>query len=116
MIRKRVLDKVQKRQRLIPCSIYSEDTNSSPCSICLEDFSKGDKVSLLSCGHMFHYDCIIPWLAEKSFYCPICRECPYRGKDIVRTLIRCNRRSWVRSAMSKRSSVKLVCVLSVYDE
>lgn len=32
------------------------------CSVCWEDFTIDEKVMKLACDHMFHKDCIIPWL------------------------------------------------------
>ncbi|KAH7529546.1 hypothetical protein ACOSP7_010471 [Xanthoceras sorbifolium] len=42
------------------------------CSICLEKLSVGQKGGRLSCTHVFHKKCIVPWL-EKSSSCPLCR-------------------------------------------
>ena len=41
------------------------------CSICTEDFKKGEAIRILSCGHMHHRRCIDPWLLEFSGTCPI---------------------------------------------
>ena len=41
----------------------------SICSICLSECENG---SSLPCGHMFHQDCLIPWL-WKNANCPNCR-------------------------------------------
>jgi hypothetical protein len=43
------------------------------CSICLTDFQSTSVVSKLPCQHVFHQDCLTPWL-EKSSSCPVCRE------------------------------------------
>ena len=43
------------------------------CVICLEDFSNGDKLTVLPCGHEFHKQCISPWLLKRSSLCPICK-------------------------------------------
>lgn len=56
-------------------------TNSQPtmaqlqnvCSICLTDFESTSEVSSLPCQHIFHQDCLTPWL-ERSGSCPVCRE------------------------------------------
>ncbi|MFH0898084.1 MAG: RING-H2 finger protein [bacterium] len=44
------------------------------CSICLDDFSPGQRVGTLSCNdkHFFHVECIYKWL-ETSKTCPLCR-------------------------------------------
>ena len=40
------------------------------CRICLEDFKKDDVLRRLSCFHIFHKNCIDPWLKENGM-CPI---------------------------------------------
>lgn len=46
------------------------------CSICMMNFSKGNKLCKLKCGHSFHKDCIMQWLSEYNYRCPVCRtEC-----------------------------------------
>ena len=40
------------------------------CMICLEDM-KTD-IAVLSCGHIFHYDCLSKWVAKQAT-CPLCR-------------------------------------------
>jgi hypothetical protein len=42
------------------------------CSICLKNFVKGQVIRLLKCNHIFHDECILPWL-EKRSCCPNCR-------------------------------------------
>ncbi len=50
-------------------------TMSTSCSICIEDFEKGETIRLLPrCGHAFHTDCILPWLTERQGCCPCCKE------------------------------------------
>jgi len=55
------------------------------CTICCSNISLGEKCVLLPCGHMYHNDCIKPWL-KKNNTCPTCRyELPtddpgYEGK------------------------------------
>ena len=85
-IRKRALEKVNKRIALIPSTVYKESMNLPPCSICLEQYVKGEKISILPCQHAFHYDCIVPWLGERNSCCPVCKNCPYHGKDVVRSV------------------------------
>ena len=35
---------------------------------------KGDKISKLKCDHTFHTDCIMQWLKEYNYKCPVCRK------------------------------------------
>lgn len=44
------------------------------CTICFEKYLKKDKCRVLKCKHMFHKDCVDPWLLNSSATCPICRE------------------------------------------
>lgn len=43
------------------------------CSICTEDFERGQDVRVLPCNHSFHPACIDPWLLNVSGTCPLCR-------------------------------------------
>lgn len=43
------------------------------CSICTEDFVKGEDVRVLPCDHKYHPECIDPWLLNVSGTCPLCR-------------------------------------------
>ncbi|KAI0513176.1 hypothetical protein F5B22DRAFT_647989 [Xylaria bambusicola] len=43
------------------------------CSICTEDFTKGEDVRVLPCDHKFHPACVDPWLVNVSGTCPLCR-------------------------------------------
>ncbi len=43
------------------------------CSICLEDFGKGQRVrELPKCGHVYHAHCVDRWLRMHNA-CPLCR-------------------------------------------
>merc|ERR1712008_86959 len=45
------------------------------CSVCLEVFEAGDKLSwsrTLRCEHVFHHECLMPWLMAHD-ECPYCR-------------------------------------------
>lgn len=43
------------------------------CSICLEDFKTGDNIKKLNCTHIFHKECLEPWLNDNNRNCPMCR-------------------------------------------
>lgn len=49
-----------------------KDEDGKNCAICLEDFEPNEEVMLTQCNHMFHEDCIVPWLTSKG-QCPVCR-------------------------------------------
>jgi len=50
-----------------------EASHDSPCAICLCDLEVGEYVTQLHCKHLFHTQCIVPWVA-KSNRCPL--RCP----------------------------------------
>jgi len=41
------------------------------CSVCTDDFIKGQDIRVLPCNHKFHPDCIDPWLLNVSGTCPM---------------------------------------------
>lgn len=43
------------------------------CSICVDEYRRGERVRVLTCSHIFHSECIDPWLEHHSC-CPICRR------------------------------------------
>ncbi|XP_015247396.1 RING finger protein 11a isoform X1 [Cyprinodon tularosa] len=43
------------------------------CVICMMEFEYGDPIRFLPCLHIYHLDCIDPWLM-RSFTCPSCME------------------------------------------
>jgi len=54
-----VIDKIQYKGEL--------------CTICQDDFRHAQRVGILSCGHIYHKECIYSWL-ERQQSCPLCRE------------------------------------------
>ncbi|KAG9454390.1 hypothetical protein H6P81_007294 [Aristolochia fimbriata] len=47
------------------------------CAICFEEFGESKKVvTETPCAHLFHSDCLLPWLvsATTSTTCPLCRS------------------------------------------
>ncbi|KAM0901008.1 hypothetical protein ACQ4PT_020266 [Festuca glaucescens] len=43
------------------------------CAVCMDDFQLGAAAKQLPCNHVFHKDCILPWL-ELHSSCPVCRH------------------------------------------
>mmetsp|Transcript_8322 Transcript_8322/g.11241 ORF Transcript_8322/g.11241 Transcript_8322/m.11241 type:complete len:212 (-) Transcript_8322:341-976(-) len=46
---------------------------SKECAVCFSDMVIGSSVRTLPCNHVFHNNCIIPWLKTQAV-CPICRH------------------------------------------
>ncbi|KAJ4959523.1 hypothetical protein NE237_026634 [Protea cynaroides] len=60
----------------LPVLIFRTDefVEGLECSVCLSQFSDGEKIRLLpKCNHKFHIDCIDMWFHSHST-CPICRN------------------------------------------
>ncbi|KAD2393328.1 hypothetical protein E3N88_40305 [Mikania micrantha] len=49
-------------------------TDIEVCAICKDKLSNNEEeiVKQLPCGHMYHEDCIVPWLGSRNT-CPVCR-------------------------------------------
>ncbi len=90
LTRKQVFDKLEIAKSIKECtnnvgrkSICNESDEENlneqfhlqECSICMEVFKVGDKVSFSpaeGCFHVFHHDCLRRWLLRKTD-CPCCR-------------------------------------------
>ncbi|XP_037374279.1 E3 ubiquitin-protein ligase RLIM-like [Talpa occidentalis] len=52
---------------------FGETDALKPCSICITEFTEGNKILTLPCTHEYHVHCIDRWLSENTT-CPICRR------------------------------------------
>ncbi|XP_051969776.1 E3 ubiquitin-protein ligase RNF6-like [Xyrauchen texanus] len=50
-----------------------EGEHGRACSVCINEYTQGNKLRRLPCSHEFHIHCIDRWLSENNT-CPICRQ------------------------------------------
>lgn len=60
-----------------PCGMLQ----CSECVVCLENFVSEELLTGLPCGHAFHQQCILVWLAAGRHCCPVCRWPSYKKKQ-----------------------------------
>ncbi|CAG9797511.1 unnamed protein product [Chironomus riparius] len=64
----------EKINEIPKCEITHEQVDSRlQCSVCWEDFQLKETVRQLPCTHVYHEDCILPWL-QLHGTCPVCRK------------------------------------------
>ncbi len=61
-----------------PCGML----HFTECVVCLENFETDCLVMGLPCGHVFHQQCIVVWLAGGRHCCPVCRWPSYKKRPI----------------------------------
>ncbi|XP_069066998.1 E3 ubiquitin-protein ligase RLIM [Pleurodeles waltl] len=52
---------------------FGENDALKTCSVCITEYTQGNKLRKLPCSHEYHVHCIDRWLSENST-CPICRR------------------------------------------
>ncbi|XP_069155849.1 E3 ubiquitin-protein ligase RING1-like [Solanum lycopersicum] len=48
------------------------NSDLSQCAVCKDDFKLDEMVKQMPCKHMYHRNCILPWLELRNS-CPVCR-------------------------------------------
>ena len=79
--------------------------SQSTCPICLDDFEPNEsQIRELPCRHIFHAECIDPFLLKNSSLCPLCKQtslpvgyCPTKITNIMVRRERIIRRARARS-------------------
>ncbi|KIW87435.1 uncharacterized protein Z519_12071 [Cladophialophora bantiana CBS 173.52] len=87
--------------------------SQSTCPICLDDFVSGETtVRELPCNHIFHPECIDPFLRDNSSLCPLCKKsslppgyCPVQVTNLMVRRERLMRRMRQRSSAAEESSM-----------
>lgn len=51
-----------------------EEKREENCSICMMNMEREQHVCDLPCKHTYHEECIMPWLKQYNYKCPICRQ------------------------------------------
>lgn len=55
------------------CPIQLKEMFGDLCAICIDSLEPNNDVRSLSCHHVFHSDCVTPWLTTRRAICPLCK-------------------------------------------
>lgn len=69
-------EEVEKLQRLTVTKNNQPEiqklSSDNCCPVCKDEYQENDELIKLPCSHLFHNECILPWLKERNS-CPTCR-------------------------------------------
>ena len=74
------LEKSEVVDRILPRGVDdrpADDSSSTTCPVCFEDYAPGDVLRVLRCGHRFHLECVDRWVLGAATNntrpsCPMC--------------------------------------------
>jgi Ring finger domain len=49
------------------------EATTGECAICLDTIDGSNSGNSLPCGHVYHKECLVPWLTERQAKCPLCK-------------------------------------------
>lgn len=87
------------------------------CPVCLEIFQPMESITIITCGHAFHWKCVEPWLDRKA-RCPCCRWGANRSWKSSRTRLlgwtteRKSNKHISTKEIAARPTRKVVCVVA----
>ncbi|KAL2116558.1 hypothetical protein VTJ04DRAFT_8726 [Mycothermus thermophilus] len=82
---KQALDRLKAHEMVMDEALIAK-FHEPRCVVCVEDMAAGERAAVLPCEHLFHGDCVRPWL-ELHGTCPVCRrsvEVEEETKEVVK--------------------------------
>jgi len=61
----------------------SEKYKYNDCTVCGDNFKDEQDIIILPCEHIYHNECIEPWLCKNSNKCPVCRKEVAKGRPLL---------------------------------
>lgn len=72
------VENAEELEKLVPlrssCNKSDSKYLDGNCSVCCEELNANKLHRELKCGHVFHPECVDPWLLNCNANCPMCRE------------------------------------------
>ncbi|KAG5518940.1 hypothetical protein PMAC_002471 [Pneumocystis sp. 'macacae'] len=62
-----------KHKEISSVNSSNDSSYDDTCAICLDVFEGEDEVRVLTCGHIYHSSCIVPWFTTRRAMCPLCK-------------------------------------------
>ncbi|KAG4302246.1 hypothetical protein PCK1_001518 [Pneumocystis canis] len=76
-----------KHRKVSSADSVNDLFHDDSCAICLDTFEGEDEVRVLTCGHIYHSSCIVPWFTTRRAMCPLCKYDFYIPKTLANTNI-----------------------------